>query len=358
MDILKYISNAPTIENLNFNSADASVLSDLAYLDIDKLTISTGLKISDIPEDMLSTVVSRMLLHSHYKKLYSTIPKSNRFGNFVISDIVKTSSNEFDAAFFGYTCRISDLIIVIFRGTDTSFAGWSETLAMSYETIIPAQESAKKYLQNIARKYSGDIIICGHSKGGNLAVYSYLEVDSKIRQRVKKVYDLDGPGFLEEYISSLSPDIDLSKITKYVPQKAIVGFLMNPISEIKTVNSKGFNIAQHAIANWKIKHNELEIVENSKLDDSYKSINNWINTYSPQEKKEIMSALIKILEYSELDNFDDFQIHALTSLRLISDKIKSNNSVNYKIVFDALDEIFGIRQNRLISGVLSRMFSE
>lgn len=60
-----------------------------------------------------------------------------------------------------------------FRGTDDTLAGWKEDFHMAYVSQIPAQKLAVEYLETVARQYPRrKLRLGGHSKGGNLAVWS------------------------------------------------------------------------------------------------------------------------------------------------------------------------------------------
>ena len=62
--------------------------------------------------------------------------------------------------------------MVVFRGTDRTLTGWREDFNMLYLKNVPSQEDALKYLEEAASGNVGDIYVCGHSKGGNLAMYA------------------------------------------------------------------------------------------------------------------------------------------------------------------------------------------
>ena len=59
---------------------------------------------------------------------------------------------------------------VAFRGTDSTIVGWKEDFAMAFRRPVAAQESAARYLADIAGRRDGPLMVGGHSKGGNLAV--------------------------------------------------------------------------------------------------------------------------------------------------------------------------------------------
>lgn len=95
-----------------------------------------------------------------------------------------------------------DLYYVAFRGTDDSLAGWEEDFKACYTMPVEAQVEAESYLGRIFNDYDGKIYIGGHSKGGNLAVYAAMTEGYKHRDRVVRIHNFDGPGFLEEYVKT------------------------------------------------------------------------------------------------------------------------------------------------------------
>ena len=69
-----------------------------------------------------------------------------------------------------------DTVYIAFRGTDRDLLGWKEDFNMSFMEEVPAQAMAADYIN---RNYgSGNprgsrykLMIGGHSKGGNMAIY-------------------------------------------------------------------------------------------------------------------------------------------------------------------------------------------
>ena len=79
-------------------------------------------------------------------------------------------------------------IYVSYRGTDNTIVGWKEDFNMSFKSHIASQISAKQYLEEIAREYpSSKIIIGGHSKGGNIAVYAATFASKEVKDRIINV---------------------------------------------------------------------------------------------------------------------------------------------------------------------------
>ena len=113
--------------------------------------------------------------------------------------------------FFAFTISFSNFNIVCFRGTDTSIVGWEEDLNMAADEYVPSQIAALNYVNKILENDEKDLIILGHSKGGNLAYYSFFKTSEENKKRIKKVYNFDGPGFrndtfdYQKYSKNLAP---------------------------------------------------------------------------------------------------------------------------------------------------------
>ncbi|ERL21183.1 PF11187 domain protein [Streptococcus pyogenes GA06023] len=116
-------------------------------------------------------------------------------------------------------------LVISFRGTDDSLIGWKEDFNMAFQYPVPAQRSASAYLDMVARLWEGPIILVGHSKGGNLAIYAAMNADPKVRKRIQHVYSLDGPGFPPEIVTSPAYRTIQPKVTKIVPSSSIVGMI-------------------------------------------------------------------------------------------------------------------------------------
>ena len=70
------------------------------------------------------------------------------------------------------------------------------------------------------------IIIGGHSKGGNLAMAASMEVDNNIFNRIKKIYNFDGPGFRRQEIETEKFKRVNEKTINILPSGSLVGILM------------------------------------------------------------------------------------------------------------------------------------
>ena len=110
-----------------------------------------------------------------------------------------------------------------------------------------------------AEKFDGGIKICGHSKGGNLAIYSGAYVDHSIQDRITEIWNLDGPGFLKD----ISPENEfqsiIGRLHSFVPQLSVVGMLFEQAGDHNVVKSDGKGFWQHSLYTWKLRRSSLLI---------------------------------------------------------------------------------------------------
>jgi hypothetical protein len=120
------------------------------------------------------------------------------------------------------------------------------------ESPVQAQEDAAEYLRWAAKTYPGQLVVAGHSKGGNLAVYSSSVVEEEIQSRIEKVLSLDGPGFQESFLESPGYRRIRSKIRSLVPQHSMVGCLLFQDAECAVVKSDALFFGAHDGFNWEV----------------------------------------------------------------------------------------------------------
>ena len=114
---------------------------------------------------------------------------------------------------------------VSFRGTDDTLLGWKENFLMSVGRV-EAQADAAAYLASAAKRVEGPLMVGGHSKGGNLAVYASAMAAPEIQERITGVYNNDGPGFLPEFYQEPGYLRIRPKLHTLLPQNTLVGTLL------------------------------------------------------------------------------------------------------------------------------------
>lgn len=153
-----------------------------------------------------------------------------------------------------------DTKVVVYRGTDDTWVGWKEDLDIYTKKGIPSHKLCVDYLERVAKDFpDGNIIICGHSKGGHVALHSALYCDESVRNRIERVYNNDGPGFYSyNYIESKPYNEIINKYRHFVPDCSFVGMLLVHDNDYIPVKStRLFGMLQHDLATWKIKGTQL-----------------------------------------------------------------------------------------------------
>ncbi|MCR5090852.1 MAG: DUF2974 domain-containing protein [Oscillospiraceae bacterium] len=143
-------------------------------------------------------------------------------------------------------------VCVTFRGTDDTLLGWKENLMMSVLDTIPAQSDALEYLRRVASFFPGPLMVAGHSKGGNLAVYASSMVEQEIQERITAVFNYDGPGFRAHFFQNPGYSAVFPKIRTYLPQYSIVGMMLPRTERVQIVRSSRAGTAAHDGFQWEV----------------------------------------------------------------------------------------------------------
>lgn len=158
-------------------------------------------------------------------------------------------------------------IVIVYRGTDDSIAGWKEDLDMMVRQGTPAYDLALDYFSKAAEKFSGNIYVCGHSKGGNIALRTAIKCPDEIRKRIVSVYNYDGPGYYNFHLFNTPAYAELLPGYKhFVPSSSLIGMMLCHDYDYKAVKSSRLTGAfQHDLGTWQIKDGELVIAPDISL---------------------------------------------------------------------------------------------
>lgn len=254
-----------SFEEKPFGILDALTLSGVAYLPFcdaeDECFISSGI-LKDMIFQFLSNekLLDKCILRRDDPKFARKLMKKSRFGNLKAFEYVDIISVDKEEQFSAITFLLpSGNLFIAFSGTDASIVGWKENLNMSFILETAGQNSAKKYVEKLAYKFpSSKISLGGHSKGGNLAVYAGAFVPFNIQNRIEKIYNFDGPGFLEETTKKEGYLKIRPKVTTIIPRSSIVGMLLEQTDKYTVIYSKGIGtFEQHKFYNWLIENDEF-----------------------------------------------------------------------------------------------------
>ena len=152
---------------------------------------------------------------------------------------------------------------------ETIWMGADDAVLLSDRKFAGADVAATSYALACGIRQMGccDLIICGHSKGGNVALYAALNVEKEIRDRIRAFYNNDGPGFdnYDLYHGEAYGEL-LDRYRHLVPHSSMLGmFLAHDYDYTVVENKHHLGPFQHDITFWKIENGELVTREDIDL---------------------------------------------------------------------------------------------
>ena len=312
-----------------FSHVDSLILCQLSYFKFQDLVPDLVEKMDG--NDIRGVTMRSLRKHPKYdslyvsdwyekdnRRLYAAVARSRRFAKMRLNYYTNLTDKEMQMQFSAVTFLLEDgTVYVAFRGTDETIVGWREDFDMALKSPIPSQTAAKLYLRHIA-EYTGDapLMIGGHSKGGNEAVFAAMETEPQIQDRIRAVYCFDGPGFREDIYRKESYLRIEKKIIKMVPQDSFVGMLLHTAGSYQVVESSGKGVLQHDMFTWVVKEGDFVYKEeiNPATEKKNQQINEWIASYSLEEQQEIVDALFEIIEATQADTVMDFTQNRLQKM--------------------------------------------
>ncbi len=302
-DYVRWIG-ASDFDGRPFSRVDNIVLSQLSYLDL-----------KDIPElneeggtmtikDAVAALTSKGIPirkmapddSIRFTNLVKAAAASNRFGNLYITSF-EDVFDEDDSIQFSATTYSPDpkggWAFVAFRGTDSTIAGWKEDFMMSF-MLTSSQKLAEEYVRKSFKTFDR-IMVGGHSKGGNLAIYSAAVLPDELFDRIEHIYTNDGPGFCPEVLKEDLVKRANPKTTRIIPQFSVIGNVFAPqIDDSYVIKSDKQMADQHELCSWGIDHGDILIAPEG-MDPLAVSINegidSWIYSVDIEERRRFITAL-------------------------------------------------------------------
>lgn len=344
-NILDYVDWRGDImmDKSGFNPIDGLILSQLAYVDFDGIVrrgFGTPMKLSKAAKrygkvfDKLETeTLSRLAVNSY--TVLMKIAEADRFKDLTLFNYAQRYNKENSEQFGAVTIQIdSDTYVVAFRGTDDTLAGWEEDFKLCYMTPVGAQIEAERYLRKVCKRVDGKIYICGHSKGGNLAVYSSMMMSEEDKKKIVRIMNYDGPGFLQDIIERPEYRSVLPKIESYMPQGSIVGMIMYHEGEYNIVHSTEKGMQQHVALSWEVIGNRFvrDVVFDKSSIIFGAACKKWVSEISVGEREQFIQIVFQILKSGEADTITGFTSKMLTSMNYVIKSYSGLDKTTRKMV--------------------------
>ncbi len=309
--------------DLPLNELDVLAFTELTYLPFDNLLDQSVNRLSDV-----ATRVPRentMLTNKERLQLLDQLASHKRFKNSKLSNFVNEIDTEQQKQFAAMTYRLNlDTYLIVFRGTDDSIIGWKEDFHMTYMKEIPAQKHALIYLEDFFKQYPKQkVIIAGHSKGGNLAVFAASQIQPELQEKISAVYTYDAPGLQAQLTETTGYQEIIPKIQRFVPQGSVIGMMLEvPDTPIVVKSTALGGIAQHNTFSWLTEgHHFVQLEEISSESLQIKdTLKEWVDSVPDEELELYFDLFFGTILESGINSINDLSsisaiehIHQLVS---------------------------------------------
>jgi hypothetical protein len=330
-----------------FNEVDNLIFSKLVYTDLSGIVPPPGGNDGIVLREAAARYFQvhdekkplGLLIPAEIQKMFRRLAETARFGGLLLSGYENLVDEEREEQFSALTVALpDDTCYIAFRGTDDSIIGWKESLSLSFRDAIPAQKDALRYLCDTEGRRKGAIRIGGHSKGGNLAVYAAIHCKTELQQRILRVYNNDGPGFLEPVRGHQGYRNMRDRIMTIVPQSSIVGILLNQREEYEVVESTKLGPFQHNGFTWEVlgpafvRRDDLSI-GGQALTHAAKE---WMDELSPDERRRFIEAFFAVLTSTGARTLTDLNERRLQQAAEMARKAKSLAPESQKLLSEAI----------------------
>lgn len=345
------------VENLTFDQEPLNILDKVCINEIGYLTYEKWLTDSDLKKTInLHDFAEGKELNPDYTfmvtkervELAEAMVRSRRFAGLSLSNYRSVLDKEVEKQFAAMIFSLPELDYhqLVFRGTDDSVIGWKEDFQLTYSREIPAHRSAMTFLEDHLPNLSGCITVSGHSKGGNLALYSAVQSSTALREKISELLLLDSPGLMKSLLEKPSYQELKSKMAVIRPQDSVVGVMLYWDRPAQLVAAEGIGFAQHNALTWEVDltTNDFVYVDqptelSQRLEETFQE---WIETLPNQQLKQVCDLVFDTILDSGIESLDDIGIQALPQLGQMLQEFGNLSDKQKKVLQDGFNQLLWI----------------
>ena len=317
LDYIKEFGHV-SFEERAFSEIDALVLTELEYLPLEKVVPS-----DENGEDFVTVKEIAEYMQEHKQELFAENPMmiteerhevsqviadAPRFQSLKFFGVVSVWDKDTTKQFAAVTVEVEPSVrLVIFRGTDDTLIGWKEDFLMTYSPLVAAQTDAKEYLAKQASLWGGDLMISGHSKGGNLAIYAAATQEEDVQLRIVDIFCFDSPGLYRSVLETKGYQNIVPLAMRYIPQDSLVGLMLESEVPYVIVKSNATGAMQHSAMTWEIEDGQFikmeKLTKNSQL--NHQTFKKWTESVSDEELELFWNVFFELLFSVGIDTVND-----------------------------------------------------
>ncbi len=247
-DYINYYKDS-SLEEVPWNIMDNLICSCIVYSPIKEFHIAKDIEYLHIEINKRDNFGKSDLMTPKVKRILTLLVGSKRYKDLMIIDY--TDKVNAKTQFGAMTFKIGKTKIISFKGSDGCLIGWQENFRIAYEYPTYTHTLAINYLNEHINFSDKNVYVCGHSKGGNLALVSAMEINSFKFNKIKEIHNFDGPGLRKQEFESKKYLKVKDKLVNIVPEASYVGVLMYSENlNVVTTNELGINV--HFPTSWNI----------------------------------------------------------------------------------------------------------
>lgn len=317
LDYIKEFGHV-SFEERAFSEIDALVLTELEYLPLEKVVPSdengenfvTVKEIAEYMQEHKQELFDEnpMMITQERHEVSQVIADAPRFQSLKFFGVVSEWDKDTTKQFAAVTVEVEPSVrLVVFRGTDETLIGWKEDFLMTYSPLVAAQTDAKEYLAKQASLWGGDLMISGHSKGGNLAIYAAATQEEDVQLRIVDIFCFDSPGLYRSVLETKGYQNIVPLAMRYIPQDSLVGLMLESEVPYVIVKSNATGAMQHSAMTWEIEDGQFikmeKLTKNSQLNDQ--TFKKWTESVSDEELELFWNVFFELLFSVGIDTVND-----------------------------------------------------
>lgn len=345
------------VENLTFDQEPLNILDKVCINEIGYLTYEKWLTASDLKKPInLHDFAEGKELNPDYSfmvtkervALAEAMVRSRHFASMSLSNYRSVLDKEVEKQFAAMIFSLPELDYhqLVFRGTDDSVIGWKEDFQLTYSREIPAHRSAMTFLEDHLPNLSGRITVSGHSKGGNLALYSAVQSSTALREKIAELLLLDSPGLMKSLLEKPSYQELKSKMAVIRPQDSVVGVMLYWDRPAQLVAAEGIGFAQHNALTWEVDlaandfaYEDQPTELSQRLEETFQE---WIETLPKQQLKQVCDLVFDTILDSGIESLNDIGIQALPQIGQMLQEFGNLSDKQKKVLQDGFNQLLWI----------------
>ena len=345
------------VENLTFDQEPLNILDKVCINEIGYLTYEKWLTPNDLKKPIiLHDYAEGKELNPDYSfmvteervELAEAMVRSKRFAGLHLSNYRSVLDKEVEKQFAAMIFSLPELDYhqLVFRGTDDSVIGWKEDFQLTYSREIPAHRSAMTFLEDHLPNLSGRITVSGHSKGGNLALYSAVQSSTALREKIAELLLLDSPGLMKSLLEKPSYQELKARMTVIRPQDSVVGVMLYWDRPAQLVAAEGIGFAQHNALSWEVDlaandfaYEDQPTELSQRLEETFQE---WIETLPKQQLKQGFDLVFDTILDSGIESLDDIGIQALPQIGQMLQEFGNLSDKQKKVLQDGFNQLLWI----------------